>query len=38
MSLPFAIAIEQVMTDAYRSGEVSVAPLRAIDLLPTKAA
>lgn len=29
---PFAIAIEQVMTDAYRRGEVSVQPLRSIDL------
>lgn len=34
---PFAVAIEQVTTDAYRLGEVSVAPLRANDLSVKKA-
>lgn len=33
VSRPFAMAIEQVTADAYRAGEVSVAPLRAIDLV-----
>jgi len=34
LSRPFAMALEQVTTDAYRLGEVSVAPLRANDLAP----
>lgn len=31
---PFAMAIEHVTTDAFRVGEVKVAPLRADDLVP----
>ena len=38
VSRPFALAIEQATTEAFRSGEVAVAPLRAMDLLNRKAA
>ena len=38
VSRPFALAIEQATTDAFRSGEVAVAPLRAMDLLNRRAA
>lgn len=38
VSRPFAMAIEQVTTDAFRTGEVKVAPLRALDLVAHKEA
>lgn len=33
VSRPLALALEQVTTDAFRSGEVATAPLRSADLL-----